>query len=394
MSSGRPKILIFSARLGDRGGTIQRLKVWFRHMPPDMDVTFVYAPAAEQRCREVLGNPQNVKLVELRTQGLKSRLVLRLVAAIALGKTLVSERYDVLMPVLSDTEVVAFPVARAVDYVLGRKTRIVCHCAGGPVPMHLRGRSLKGRAFGWALRAIYHRVDAIVVISGQVKRELIRDFRVDETRLEVIPISVDEQVLAGSKGTRARDPVVVFGMLCRLHRVKAVDQAVRAFAEVSRTHRVHLLVYGDGPEEASLRRLARSLELNNIEFFGWAPASKALATFDCLVVSSEDEGTPRAILEAGRAGIPSIASSVGGVPDIIDDGRTGWLYQYGDLGGLADHMRHVAEHPEERRRVGEKMREYVMAVHAPAVEVRRLAEALCQASQSQVEGHETAGEGR
>ncbi len=371
---GSMNILLFSARLGHRGGTIRRLGLWFAHMPDGVDVTFLYAPTPGQDCSAVLGAPRNVRFREVTKPWLKSLVALRLAAASELAKEIMTGRYDVVMPVLADTEILAFPVIRLAEKLLRRKIRIVCHCAGKPVPEHV-GR-VKAAIYESALKRVYRGADQIVAISEQMKLDLIRDFGVEERRVVVVPISVEAKTVVSGRGSSAVEAGTVFGVVGRLHGEKHVDHILRAFAEVSKTHPVRLLVFGDGPAESALKDLARSLDVDDVEFCGWTPVAELLERVDCVVMSSEHEGTPRSILEAGSAAIPSIASAVGGIPDIINDGETGWLYPYGDLDALGATMRYVAEHAEERRKVGANAREYVRTVHSPEVEVQRLLESL------------------
>lgn len=75
-------------------------------------------------------------------------------------------------------------------------------------------------------------------------------------------------------------------------------------------------------------------------------------------------------------GIPTIATSVGGIPDIVENGRTGWLYAHGDVEALGKLMQYVVDHPEERHAFGARMRKHVHEVHAPLNEVRKLVDVL------------------
>lgn len=385
----RVRVLLFSASLGHRGGTIQRLKIWFSNMPEGVDLTYLYACAPGHDCAAVLGQPESVRMVEIRGRWIGAvrwprslpfkpeLVVLRLAAAGGLAKELIKGRYTVVMPVLSDSDAIAIVIVRIMEKVLRRRMRIVCHCAGAAVPLHLASGSLRGRLFERALKAVYPRVDAIIAISERIKLDMVKEFSVEEGRVSVVPISVDPGAFGGGDRATLKDKPTVFGVLSRLEMVKFVDLTIRAVGRVLTTHAVRLKVYGEGAEEGALRELVHGLGTDGfVEFLGWAPAAEALKTIDCLVMSSRHEGTPRAILEAGCLGIPTIAPPVGGIPDIIQDGATGWLYPGGDVDALAARMRYVADHPEERLRVGDNMREYVNAVHTPYAEIRRLLEVL------------------
>lgn len=155
---------------------------------------------------------------------------------------------------------------------------------------------------------------------------------------------------------------VVFGFVGRLVPIKDVRTLVRAFAIVSATMpATRLMVVGDGEERASLEDLARSTGLGgSVLFAGWRRDLAAVyGCLDAVVLSSLNEGTPVAIIEAMAAGKPVIATGVGGVADVVTDGETGLLVPPGDPRRLAEAMTRLALDPEVRRRMGEAGRRAV-----------------------------------
>jgi glycosyltransferase involved in cell wall biosynthesis len=88
-----------------------------------------------------------------------------------------------------------------------------------------------------------------------------------------------------------------------------------------------------------------------------------LAESDVLVLSSDHEGTPNVLLEAACAGLPVVATAVGGVPDIVGDGTTGILVPPDDPAALASALARLAGDPKLRRRMGDAARLRVLADH-------------------------------
>jgi len=120
---------------------------------------------------------------------------------------------------------------------------------------------------------------------------------------------------------------------------------------------------GDGDTMAQARDFVDARRLADVvEFAGWRHDLPAVyRSIDALVLSSVNEGTPVAVIEAMAAGLPVVATRVGGVPDVITDGKTGLLVESGAADSLAAAMRRLADAPEECRRLGAAAREAVRA---------------------------------
>jgi glycosyltransferase involved in cell wall biosynthesis len=99
---------------------------------------------------------------------------------------------------------------------------------------------------------------------------------------------------------------------------------------------------------------------------------QALASADCLVLPSYAEGLPMAILEAMSYGIPVIATRVGAIPEVITDGREGFLIEPGDVSALADRMLKISGDPELRRQMGQAARRRVEAEYSLDAMVDRI----------------------
>jgi glycosyltransferase involved in cell wall biosynthesis len=146
------------------------------------------------------------------------------------------------------------------------------------------------------------------------------------------------------------------GPVSRLVPEKGVDVFLRAAARVAgELPDVQFVVVGDGPLRADLEALARRLGLaGRVEFLGYrAEAPALIAALDVLVVSSLSEGSPLVVLEARHAGVPVVASRVGGLPDQVRDGEDGLLVPPGDDDALAAGLSALLAEPRRARALGE-----------------------------------------
>ena len=121
------------------------------------------------------------------------------------------------------------------------------------------------------------------------------------------------------------------------------------------------MLFGDGPLRAELERLiaARNLRGRFILAGFRDDLSRFLPSLDVNVMSSFTEGLPVILLEAGAAALPTIATSVGGIPEVLDDGRTGYLVPSGDASALAQRIVTLLDNSVERQTMGRSARERV-----------------------------------
>jgi len=131
-----------------------------------------------------------------------------------------------------------------------------------------------------------------------------------------------------------------FGSLAELHPVKGLDVAIEAMRTVvHKDSRVHYVIAGEGAERTTLEKRIREAGLADIvHLIGFVPdAAQLVAAFDCFLVPSRSEALSYSILEAGAAGVPVIATRVGGIPELIDE-TTGTLVRPDDAAELAERM--------------------------------------------------------
>jgi glycosyltransferase involved in cell wall biosynthesis len=163
-------------------------------------------------------------------------------------------------------------------------------------------------------------------------------------------------------GLFAERPAYIVGAAGRLSPEKGFDQFIEAAARVARQKPdVGFVLFGDGPlRKALTRRVAeRGLERRFV-LGGFRPdIHRVLPHFDVAILSSHTEGLPVVVLEALAAGVPVVATAVGGTPEVIDEGVQGFLVPPGDPGALADRILRLLGSDSLRRQMGERGRQRV-----------------------------------
>lgn len=229
------------------------------------------------------------------------------------------------------------------------------------------------RAFLATERGLARRTDALVAVSVEV-RDALYDLGIGRAdQWHVIRPASD---LGPFFGVTARQGIgvrqrlglpghaVLFAILGRLAPIKDHATAIRGVADTD----VHLAICGAGPLEPELRSLATELGIEDrIHFLGWIEDVPALlAGVDGVLLTSRNEGTPLALVEAHAAGLPVIATDVGGVRDVVEHRRTGILVTPGDPAAVADALRELGASPALRHEYGNAARLRVRERYEPA----------------------------
>jgi len=155
------------------------------------------------------------------------------------------------------------------------------------------------------------------------------------------------------------DDAVDFVFIGEFRYAKGIDLLLEALAAHQAVFPGRALIVGSGPEEASLKRLARRLGLNGrVSFPGAQSARSAFARARCVVVPSRAESFPYIVLEAAAARMPMIATDVGGIPEIA--GNIGMpLIPAGDVGALAGQLRAFLSDPKPFLARAAELQKYV-----------------------------------
>ncbi|HEX4346654.1 MAG TPA: glycosyltransferase [Vicinamibacterales bacterium] len=201
----------------------------------------------------------------------------------------------------------------------------------------------------------------LVVANARAAAERLRFERVPAGKIVVVPNGLDTSRVS----TRARlAPLRRVVTVANLRPEKGHDVLVEAAADVVRVFPdATFALAGDGPERARLERLVRDRGLAGaFTFHGHVEnVSAHLDAADIFVLPSTSEAFPNSLLEAMAAGLPVVASDVGGVPEMVSDGQTGHLVPPGDSRALATRLLTLMREPDEALRMGDAGRSAVVS---------------------------------
>ena len=225
------------------------------------------------------------------------------------------------------------------------------------------GRPAARLVYGTLNSLALKKADYLIGVSDAMKSLLISRGH-DPNRLfsiyngvdfSVEPKNDDRLAYLRSLGLDADEGSIVVGIAARLDPVKDLGTLIRGFAEASKSHpALRLVIAGDGPEHENLRTLAEETGVSEkVCFAGWiSDINSFFAALDINTLTSLYETFPYAITEGARARLATVSSCVGGVPRLIENGKTGFLFSAGDHEALAEKLSVLAESAELRQKLG------------------------------------------
>jgi glycosyltransferase involved in cell wall biosynthesis len=207
-------------------------------------------------------------------------------------------------------------------------------------------------------RLVLKNAEAAMALTQDMKREMQKSWNRD---IWVIPNGIDlerfdnlpRDEMRVKLRAKAGERLILF--VGRFRPEKGVKYLVEAMAIVRQNYRsARLLLVGEGPEEDSLRQLARQLDSGDyLEFVGQIQNEEVpqyMAAADIFVLPSLAEGFPVTVLEAMASGLPIVATRAGGLPEIIEDGHNGFLVEPKNLEQIADRLLQLLGNDELRAR--------------------------------------------
>jgi glycosyltransferase involved in cell wall biosynthesis len=231
--------------------------------------------------------------------------------------------------------------------------------------------SAKTRVYRGLERGLGRPSDRLIGVSRQTVDDLVRLGVAPREKFSVIPLGLDLGAFAtlqpGSGEVRKQLAVpedrMLLAFVGRIVPIKRVDVLLRAFARAHDSGSpVHLAIVGDGETRADFERLARELGIASaVTWLGYRrDLPEIAAAADVAILSSDNEGTPVWLIESSAAGVPAIATDVGGTSDVVTP-ETGLLVPPDDAVALGDAIARLAKDPEGRRAMGERARAHVLA---------------------------------
>lgn len=237
--------------------------------------------------------------------------------------------------------------------------------------------SVADRYVGRAAKRMTIRAADLLLASSEAEQQmLIRRFGVSPDRVRVVLTPIDLGIFRPRDRHDGRRTVLFVGRL--EDPVKRVSVLIRSFAEVASAHPdADLVIAGSGPDEVALRELADDLVPDRVRFVGWVSGKEELAELlsgaHCLVLPSVSEGFPTVVGEALACGTPVVGSAVGGIPDVVKPGKTGWLVEPNDGDALGRALDEALEADHEPlRREARRLAEERFAPEVVAAQLREL----------------------
>ena len=187
------------------------------------------------------------------------------------------------------------------------------------------------------------RSDGITAVSDYLKRETVDHFAVGPDRIRVVPNFVDleryrRDAFPCHRSKLAEPGEKIVTHISNFRSVKRVVDVVHIFARIAGRMPARLLFVGDGPERVRVQQLAEELGIGERVLFLGKQSSVAelLSCSDLFLLPSEHEAFGLVALEAMACGVPVIATRVGGIPEVITDGASGYLADVGDVDTMAE----------------------------------------------------------
>jgi glycosyltransferase involved in cell wall biosynthesis len=233
--------------------------------------------------------------------------------------------------------------------------------------------SWSSRVFLAVERWLGRRTDTLVAISPRVRADIVDTYGIArDERVRLIPLGFNLGRLAAITAAdriRARTDLqipadaVVVTTVGRLTAIKQHSLFLEMAARLaSRSSRLLFLIVGDGELRVDLEAMARAAGLDAcVRFVGWrGDLERIYGATDVFVLTSRNEGTPVALIEAMASGVAPVSTDVGGVRDVITAPDLGRLVPFGDAAGLADAVMYFVDSPDVRASAGRAGRDAVV----------------------------------
>lgn len=234
--------------------------------------------------------------------------------------------------------------------------------------LHYDPSSLKGRVFMALERRLAHCCDGLIFESAFAGRQYSQKVGAPAVARRLIPNGLQPEEFAPVVCAADASDLLFIG---ELRMLKGVDVLLEAHAALAQTRPITLTIVGDGPDAAPLWNIAESLGHGRlVNFAGARPAREAFTMGRHLIVPSRAESLPYVVLEAAAAGIPLVATNVGGIPEIVADTGIA-LVPPDDATALADAISAMLDDPTASALLAERLKTTVAS--------RFTVEAMCTA---------------
>lgn len=246
----------------------------------------------------------------------------------------------------------------------------------GDSPPLVRTRHISAPvAKNWTTRWLYTRASRYIVTTGESLREhLIRDIHCRDCRVCSVPTGIDIELFQPGDKQQARTAlgleasVTIIGIVATLRSWKGHLHLLAAFAQLAKQdEQLRLLIVGDGPMQDVLEAKVAQLGIAaKVQFTGRQESVVTwLQAMDVFCLPSyANEGVPQALLQAMLVTLPVVSTSIGGIPEALQDGVTGLMVPPKDDEALLNALQWLLSHPSEAQQMGRAARDKVVAKFA------------------------------
>lgn len=208
-------------------------------------------------------------------------------------------------------------------------------------------------AFSPLVKFALEQSDIITAVSKYLADKTKQQFRI-EKQIREIPNFVDTSLYKRAdykccKKQFATNNEKIITHISNFRPVKRVPDVIRIFAKVIETHPAKLLLIGDGPDRSECERIARELQIcKHIRFLGQQTSLvELLSLTDIFLLPSQSESFGLSALEAMSCGVPVVATNIGGIPEVVIHGETGYVAELGDISRMAKYVVELIENPKK-----------------------------------------------
>jgi L-malate glycosyltransferase len=206
------------------------------------------------------------------------------------------------------------------------------------------------------------RSDAVTAVSGDLIKQT-KELLNTNVHIDTVYNFIDERIYYPRKSEAASvkkemgipEQAKVMVHVSNFRKVKRVEDVVYTFQKVSALIDTHLLLIGDGPELPVIRRLVKDLGLKEkVHITGSQKrVAELLSMSDVKLLLSSKESFGLVILEAMACGVPAVGTNIGGIPEVIEHGKSGYICELGDTDKAAEYVMNIFNNPALGRKMGE-----------------------------------------
>ena len=365
------KIIHIITRL-DMGGSAQNTLHTCKKLSGKYETILVHGPSYESRMTDLekriiedgveAANAQGVKVIPLPSMVRSIRPLKDFRALLSLVWLIFKEKPDIVHTHSSKAGILGRLAAKiaGVPYII--------HTPHGHVFYGHFG-ILASKLFLWIERIFSKFTDRMVALTNGEKNDYLKLSVCPPDKVFKIHSGVDLKQFMQPNGDRVEkrrslgldQNSTVIGFVGWLLPIKGPAYLLKAMAHIWPDYpTVSLVMVGKGKLDVDLRAQALKMNANGkIKFLGWREdIHEIMPVFDLLVLPSLNEGMGRVLVEAMAAGKPVVASEVGGIPDLVRHGETGYLVRPADEKALANGIKKLLNDPERAQQMGQRGKEY------------------------------------